>query len=187
MYTLSTCGHCKAAKKFMTDHGVAYTCKDVDLLTGDERKATIEEVKKYNPVMQFPHYSDRREGHRRIQRTRHPGGAGYMTAVEQLYETLKRFRSRKDIFSTGTGKRYPISWPDSSPTVNDTGTCAVPAGLHPETGSRTGISSVPAITGRRTSASTAVVTAISMFRRLERREETAVYVPERRPPEKMNF
>ncbi len=37
IYTLSTCGHCKAAKKFLTDHGVAYSCKDVDLLTGEER------------------------------------------------------------------------------------------------------------------------------------------------------
>jgi glutaredoxin-like protein NrdH len=54
IYTLSTCGHCKAAKKFLTDHGVAYTCKDVDLLSGDERKETIEEVKKYNPSCSFP-------------------------------------------------------------------------------------------------------------------------------------
>jgi glutaredoxin-like protein NrdH len=54
IYTLSTCGHCKAAKKFLTDHGVAYTCKDVDLLSSDERKETIEEVKKYNPACSFP-------------------------------------------------------------------------------------------------------------------------------------
>ena len=54
IYTLSTCGHCKAAKKFLTDHGVAYTCKEVDLLSGDERKETIEEVKKYNPACSFP-------------------------------------------------------------------------------------------------------------------------------------
>ena len=54
IYTLRTCSHCKAAKKFLTDHGVSYTCKDVDLLSGDERKATIEEVKKYNPACSFP-------------------------------------------------------------------------------------------------------------------------------------
>ena len=54
MYTLSTCGHCKAAKKFLKDHGVASVCTDVDLLTGDERKAMIEEVKKYNPACSFP-------------------------------------------------------------------------------------------------------------------------------------
>lgn len=54
IYTLSTCGHCKSAKKFLTDHGVAYSCKEVDLLAGDERTATIEEVKKYNPSCSFP-------------------------------------------------------------------------------------------------------------------------------------
>jgi glutaredoxin-like protein NrdH len=54
MYTLSTCGHCKAAKKFLKDHGVPNLCTDVDLLSGDARKAIIEEVKKYNPVCSFP-------------------------------------------------------------------------------------------------------------------------------------
>ncbi len=54
MYTLSTCSHCKAAKKFLKDHGVANLCTDVDLLTGEERKTTIEEVKKYNPACSFP-------------------------------------------------------------------------------------------------------------------------------------
>ena len=54
MFTLSTCGHCKAAKKFMSDHGIETNCTDVDLLTGDLRKTTIEEVKKYNPACSFP-------------------------------------------------------------------------------------------------------------------------------------
>jgi len=54
IYTLSTCGHCKSAKKFLTDNGVVYTCKDVDLLGGDERKETIEEVKRFNPACSFP-------------------------------------------------------------------------------------------------------------------------------------
>ncbi len=54
MYTLSTCSHCKAAKQFMKDHAVTTLCTDVDLLTGDERKAMIEEVKKFNPACSFP-------------------------------------------------------------------------------------------------------------------------------------
>jgi glutaredoxin-like protein NrdH len=54
IYTLSTCGHCKAAKKFLTDQGIPYTYKDVDLLSGDQRRETIEEVKKYNPACSFP-------------------------------------------------------------------------------------------------------------------------------------
>lgn len=54
MFTLSTCSHCKAAKQFMSDHGVVNICTDVDLLTGDARKQVIEEVKKYNPSCSFP-------------------------------------------------------------------------------------------------------------------------------------
>ncbi len=54
LYTLSTCSHCKSAKKFLNDHDVSYTYKDVDLVNGDERKQTIEEVKKYNPACSFP-------------------------------------------------------------------------------------------------------------------------------------
>lgn len=54
LYTLSTCSHCKSAKKFLADHDVSYTYKDVDILSGDERKQTIEEVKKYNPACSFP-------------------------------------------------------------------------------------------------------------------------------------
>ena len=54
MYTLSTCSHCKAAKKFMADHGVDFDFSDVDLLTGQERTDMINEVRKYNPDCTFP-------------------------------------------------------------------------------------------------------------------------------------
>jgi glutaredoxin-like protein NrdH len=54
MYTLSTCGHCKDAKRFMGEQGVDYVCTDVDLLEGDERKLTIDEIRKYNPACSFP-------------------------------------------------------------------------------------------------------------------------------------
>jgi glutaredoxin-like protein NrdH len=54
MYTLSTCGHCRAAKKFMTDQAVAHEFTDVDLLVGDARESTLNEVRKYNPGCSFP-------------------------------------------------------------------------------------------------------------------------------------
>ena len=54
MYTLSTCSHCKAAKKFMSDHSIVHQCTDVDLLTGDARKRMIEEIRKFNPSCSFP-------------------------------------------------------------------------------------------------------------------------------------
>lgn len=54
MFTLSTCSHCKATKKFMTDNGIDFDCTDVDLLQGKERETIIQEVMKYNPNMTFP-------------------------------------------------------------------------------------------------------------------------------------
>jgi glutaredoxin len=54
IYTLSTCGHCKAAKRFLDTCKVHYEFTDVDLLTGDERQAIIEEVKRLNERCSFP-------------------------------------------------------------------------------------------------------------------------------------
>jgi glutaredoxin-like protein NrdH len=54
VYTLSTCGHCKATKKFLGDCGIQFEFTDVDLLTGEERRAILEEVKRFNPNCSFP-------------------------------------------------------------------------------------------------------------------------------------
>jgi glutaredoxin len=54
MYTLSTCGHCKKTKKFLDECSVSYEFTDVDLLTGEERRAIVEEVKKLNAQCTFP-------------------------------------------------------------------------------------------------------------------------------------
>jgi glutaredoxin-like protein NrdH len=54
MYTLSTCSHCKATKRFLDDCKVAYEFTDVDLLTGDERAAILDDVRKLNPNCSFP-------------------------------------------------------------------------------------------------------------------------------------
>jgi glutaredoxin len=54
VYALSTCIHCKNAKKYLDDMGVEYECVHVDQLSGDERKAVVEEVRRYNPATSFP-------------------------------------------------------------------------------------------------------------------------------------
>jgi glutaredoxin len=54
MFTLSTCGHCRAAKRFMEENGIPFEFNDVDLLTGEERKKAIEELTVYNPTRSFP-------------------------------------------------------------------------------------------------------------------------------------
>lgn len=54
IYSLSTCGHCRSAKKFLGDCTIKYDFVDVDLLEGEERKAILEDVKKFNPRCSFP-------------------------------------------------------------------------------------------------------------------------------------
>jgi glutaredoxin-like protein NrdH len=54
LYSLSTCSHCKSTKKFLSDCTVMYDFVDVDLLEGEERKAILEDVKKFNPKCSFP-------------------------------------------------------------------------------------------------------------------------------------
>ncbi|MCP4133973.1 MAG: glutaredoxin family protein [bacterium] len=54
IYTLSTCSHCKSVKKFLDTHSVEYEFADVDCLDREERRATMEELKKVNPICSFP-------------------------------------------------------------------------------------------------------------------------------------
>jgi glutaredoxin-like protein NrdH len=54
MYTLSTCSHCKAAKKFLADNGINFEYTDIDLLQGYEKEDILKEVVKYNPQRSFP-------------------------------------------------------------------------------------------------------------------------------------
>jgi glutaredoxin len=54
IYSLSTCSHCRATKKFLGECTIKYEFIDVDKLEGDERKAIIADVKKFNPRCSFP-------------------------------------------------------------------------------------------------------------------------------------
>lgn len=54
MYTLSTCIHCRNAKKFLDECKVKYEFQDIDRLAGAEKYAVIEEVRKINPECSFP-------------------------------------------------------------------------------------------------------------------------------------
>ena len=54
VFSLSTCSHCRATKKFLGECNVQYEFTDVDLLQGEERAAILEDVKKLNPRCSFP-------------------------------------------------------------------------------------------------------------------------------------
>jgi glutaredoxin-like protein NrdH len=54
LYTLSTCVHCAATKRFLREHGIEYDCVDVDLLEGQERENIRDEVMKVSGGFRFP-------------------------------------------------------------------------------------------------------------------------------------
>jgi len=54
IYTLSTCSHCKAAKKFLNENNIVFDATDVDLLQGAARESVLDEVVQYNPQRSFP-------------------------------------------------------------------------------------------------------------------------------------
>ena len=54
IYSLSTCSHCRATKKFLGECTIKYEFIEVDKLEGEERKAIIEDVKKFNTRCSFP-------------------------------------------------------------------------------------------------------------------------------------
>jgi glutaredoxin len=54
VYTLSTCSHCKATKRFLDECSIKYEFTDVDMLQGEERQAILDDVRKFNPRCSFP-------------------------------------------------------------------------------------------------------------------------------------
>ena len=54
VFALSTCIHCRNAKKYLDECGIKYECVHVDELTGDDRKQAVDEIKKLNPAVSFP-------------------------------------------------------------------------------------------------------------------------------------
>jgi len=54
IFTLSTCSHCKATKKFLNDNGITFEFIDVDQVQGAQRENILDEVVKYNPQRSFP-------------------------------------------------------------------------------------------------------------------------------------
>lgn len=54
LYALSTCPYCRMTKRYLDEHGISFEMVEVDLLEGDERKATIDEVKRLSGGTSFP-------------------------------------------------------------------------------------------------------------------------------------
>jgi glutaredoxin len=54
LYTLSTCVHCSAAKRFLKENDIEYDYVDVDKLDGSEREDVLSQMLKESGSMRFP-------------------------------------------------------------------------------------------------------------------------------------
>ena len=54
LYSLSTCGTCRAVKQLLTKTGIPYEIIDMDLLDDARRKLVMPEFKEANPRVSFP-------------------------------------------------------------------------------------------------------------------------------------
>jgi len=54
VYALSTCIHCRNAKRYLDECGVEYNCVYVDELNAADRKKVVEEIKHHSPTLSFP-------------------------------------------------------------------------------------------------------------------------------------
>lgn len=54
VFALSTCSHCKNARRFLDENNVSYECVEVDQAGPSEREQVIAQVRQYNPNLSFP-------------------------------------------------------------------------------------------------------------------------------------
>lgn len=54
LYSLSTCSHCKACKRFLGECGIEYQFTDVDLLPESDKAEVIEEIRRLTSRCAFP-------------------------------------------------------------------------------------------------------------------------------------
>ena len=54
LYTLTTCLHCKAVKRFLKEHGIGFDCVEVDMLNGQEKMDVLSELMNISGTCRFP-------------------------------------------------------------------------------------------------------------------------------------
>lgn len=54
VFALSTCPYCRLTRKYLDENGVAYDVAEVDLLEGQERADSIDEVRRLSGGSSFP-------------------------------------------------------------------------------------------------------------------------------------
>ena len=105
LYALTTCEYCKSLKRLLTELAPWFEAVEVDVLSRDERKQTIEELKKVNPSCSFPTtvIGDLAIIGYKVQEIKE--ALGVRSEVDELYEKLKGINEKKGYFFNGNREK----------------------------------------------------------------------------------
>jgi glutaredoxin-like protein NrdH len=54
LFALSTCGHCRNTRRWLDERGITYECIEVDLKHGEDKRKTLDEMRRFNDRLTFP-------------------------------------------------------------------------------------------------------------------------------------
>ncbi len=172
LYTLSTCVWCKKTKGLLKDLDIGYEYADVDLLEGEERERTMQDLRAVNPRCSFPSLVVKRPVHCGLRGETNQGGAATRVKADEevtrqgpFWRGFRQTQRRPGISSTptrrSTGACRAAFWQTWSDTAMPPARAGSPQGRQRPTGT----SSAPATTATRISRTTAPATARSTCRR----------------------
>jgi ferredoxin-thioredoxin reductase catalytic subunit/glutaredoxin len=98
LYALTTCEYCQSLKRLLSELAPWFEDVEVDVLSRDERRQTIDELKKVNPACSFPTtvIGDLVIIGYKVQEIRE--ALGIRTEADVLYEKLKAINEKNGYF-----------------------------------------------------------------------------------------
>lgn len=105
LFSLSTCGFCLNVKKMLEDLQVPFTLFQVDEMGDDEKKVTMQALRRVNPKCSFPTVlvDDEPVIGYKIQEIKEK--IGIRTEVDNLYDMLKKVNEPKGYFLNGNKEK----------------------------------------------------------------------------------
>jgi ferredoxin-thioredoxin reductase catalytic subunit/glutaredoxin len=105
LYALTTCEYCQSLKRMLAELASEYEVIEVDILSRDERKKCVEELKKVNPACSFPTtvVGDQAIVGYKVQEIKE--AMGIRTEVDGLFEKLKQINEKKGYYFNGNRER----------------------------------------------------------------------------------
>ena len=105
LYALTTCEYCQSIKKMLAEIAPPHEVIEVDVLSREERRAVLDQLKKVNPACSFPTtvIDDKAIVGYKIQEIKET--LGIRTEVDDLFEKLKIINEKKGYYFNANKER----------------------------------------------------------------------------------